>query len=469
MKNLAILASIVLAIGCDNGGGGGTDAGMGDGGGTGGDAGMGTDGGGTTPDSGPTSDGNDTFATASTIMVDATSATMGSIDPAGDLDYYSFTGTAGQWIEVVVGTDSTSMTEPDTVVTIYDSSMNQIAENDDALPRGTGAGATDSEVITMLPADGTYYVLVQSFSTWHGDTPVGGTGYDYQVAVASLTSDGMLVNVDSEGGNDAASAQALTEKAITGGGASFILGTFADASDVDVYSFTITGTTTPNFSVNLMPGGTTGDGAAANPASMWITNADGTEIIARLTPSDFDPLSSGQNVDLDPSLDAGDYLLFVQAAAGADFYVLKSFRGGDNPPETMDATNGTAATAETISIDSTSMSGFVLAHLPTTAGVNDTDFFKFDVGAGLNVSVVCGSASSGSGVEGLSVTLFDSMTPPTQIAMESETATQSAYIQDQAVSGAGTYVIQISKTGQSADVTGDWVRCGVHLAAPAAP
>ena len=43
-------------------------------------------------DSGPDGDGNDTFATASAINPGATSPTDGTIDPAGDVDYYTFQG-----------------------------------------------------------------------------------------------------------------------------------------------------------------------------------------------------------------------------------------------------------------------------------------------------------------------------------------------------------------------------------------
>ena len=148
MRNLVLgLSAIALAaMGCDGGdtpdpmtdagGNPGTDAGMM----------MGTDAG-SNPgtDAGPGGDGNDSFATAQ----DASSGeVMGRISPAGDVDFYSFTGTAGQWLIVATEANPEDMDGMvDTVVTLFDSGMNQIAENDDAVPRVS----TDSEIISSSP------------------------------------------------------------------------------------------------------------------------------------------------------------------------------------------------------------------------------------------------------------------------------------------------------------------------------
>ena len=81
-------------------------------------------------------------------------------------------------------------------------------------------------------------------------------------------------------------------------------------------------------------------------------------------------------------------------------------------------------------------------------------------------SVFCASASAGSGVEGLTVTLLnadgtDLSTP----VSGTETPTMAAQIDEAALPGAGTYLIRLTKSGQSATVTGDWVRCGVAIGA----
>ena len=41
----------------------------------------------------------------------------------------------------------------------------------------------------------------------------------------------------------------------------------------------------------------------------------------------------------------------------------------------------------------------------------------------------------------------------------------AAQIDEAALPGAGTYLIRLTKSGQSATVTGDWVRCGVAIGA----
>jgi hypothetical protein len=102
------------------------------------------------------------------------------ISPARDEDYYSFEGTAGDWIQIV--TIANPEDDPaliDTVITLFDASMTQIAENDDSVPRIN----TDSEIITRLPATGTYYIQVQEFSTWMMETPEGGSTFTYQINV----------------------------------------------------------------------------------------------------------------------------------------------------------------------------------------------------------------------------------------------------------------------------------------------
>ena len=66
----------------------------------------------------------------------------------------------------------------DTVITLYDGSMNQIAENDDAIPRFN----TDSELVIHVPAAGTYYVEVQEFSDWAGEDPEGMAPYFMNIA-----------------------------------------------------------------------------------------------------------------------------------------------------------------------------------------------------------------------------------------------------------------------------------------------
>ena len=452
MRNTVRFSALMLVlagvVGCgDDDGTPPPDAGTGDAGP--GDAGR--------PDSGPAGDGNDSFADADPLTPGTTAT--GAIATAGDEDYFSFSGTAGQWVWITT-TANPDDTEGalDTVITLYDASMTQIAENDDALPRAS----TDSELITRLPADGTYYLRVQEYSSWAGDPPVGMSSFTYELDLAALAGGG-AITVDAEGGDDVASAQALGFTPVTGADIGILVGTSNDGTDVDVYSFTIVDSR-PQAQFTIMPAGTDGYGSTGQPTSLWVTNAAGDEIVARISTTTL--------AELSPSLPPGDYRLWVGSPASTGtnaFYVIKPYKLGDNPAETADLTNGLIATPEALTLSPLdgvpdTDAGYVLARL----GADDTDHFSFEVAAGDVVSVFCGSRPSGSGVQGLTATVL-SADGLTTVGTSTETATTGVEIEEATVAAAGTYVLRLTKTGQDPAVTGDWVRCGVVVGPPAAP
>lgn len=424
-------------------------------GGPGTDGGMRVDGGGS--DAGPPED-NESFATADPIELNA--LVDGVIQAPGDLDYYLFTATADGWIQVQVQSAAPSMTDP--VVQLFDSSMTQVAENDDALPRAN----TNSEILYHVATAGTYYVVVQEFSSWMtGETPEGGLEYTYVLRARDIMeSTDPYFNFDGEAGDELASAQMIRG---TANGGAILFGTFEDNTDVDVYRFTIPGGGPWLWGVTQMPMGPMGYGSTSNAGTMWITTMDGAEILARVTSStDIDSIY--------PSLVAGEYLLWVRhpgGTAGAnDFYVLKGGRGNERPLETQDATNGT--TPEPIVLAATDTpgvrAGYVLARL--TDG--DVDLFSVDFMANDEIAVGCSSRTVGSGVLGLSGRLTSMA--GTEIGADTETETEQLAIEGTeavplTVPEAGSYVLRLEKTGQDPEVTGDWVRCVVIAQRPATP
>lgn len=410
-------------------------------------------------DSGPPS--NDSFATATMIAIDAEESAADEISPRSDVDYFRFEGTAGQWVAIFTTSEvPASGNRVDTVITLYDAAMTQIAENDDALPRAD----VDSEIILKLPATGTYYVRVQEFSTWAPDMamdgPQGGPSYDYTLDVIELTEENPRVRIDPETGDDAASAVAA---AVTGN-VGFLLGDFDSETDVDVFRFNTAGRTSlaQSLIVAVMPTGPMGYGATRTVGRVWVTDESGTTIFARGT--------VGPDEVFQPAfLTAGPRLLWVEAPGGTaganDHYVIKLLFRGDNRPESA-APNDTLATAENLVLnpimDAMGENGFVLSQLPE----GDVDYYGFDVMAGRTVSIACGSRRSGSGVLGLTAELRDAT--DAVLATGTETATENAFVDAFAVAGAGRYYLRVSSTGLDADVTGTWVRCGVTAAAPAA-
>lgn len=447
MKRLGISWLILLAVACD--GNPDMDAGAGDSGDMA-DAGFDAN----LP---PSGDGNDSFADADPITLGE--ATMARIGTPGDQDFFTFDGTAGDWMIFATQTEMPAGAEwVDCVIQVFDSSMTMIAENDDGQPRAD----TDSEIIMQLPETGTYYVVVLEFSQWNGDAPEGMDSFVYELTAGLLDNSLAQVNVETEAGDDLASAipagQAGTEADF-----SLIAGNFEDGTDVDVYTLTVG--TRLNASFYAMPVGPTGYGSTAAPQRMWVTNADGSEIIARI--DDVSMLDS-----MSPPLSAaGEYQFWVEAPSGLGtnpFYVYKTFRTmGDNPPETPGEGNDLPATPEVLTqTPDPDIAGrraaFILLDLPEA----DVDWLQVDVMTGEALTVVCGSRTSGSGIQDLRATVFDS-TGVTEMATSTETATDVVLIDGMTVSP-GTYLVRVDRGAQSADVTGQWVRCGI-IAAPPAP
>lgn len=400
-----------------------------------------------TPDAGPPGDGNDTPDEAEPLT---DNRVRGVISRPGDLDYYSFTGTAGQWL-VVAATATAEDPEDqlDTVVTLFDSSMNKIAENDDEIPR-TG---TNSGIYTRLPSDGTYYLLVQEFSSWFEEAdPVGAPSFEYELIIAALSP--ATATIDPETGNDAESAIALEYRSDAG----LVLGTFTGETDIDVFSFTIP-ETSGLARFLLLPGGPTGMGSTGYPKRIWIEDEAGTQIAAT---------TLGAEISLQPNLPAGNYRLFVSAPETAgtnDFYIFKAYRFEDNPPEAMEEANNDVATPEPLewSEDAPGRSGFMLARL----ALGDIDHFAITTMDDEAITFSCTSRSSGSGVTGLRVDLLNTDGSPLEPPVTAmETPTEGAFLPDVVVETPGTYVLRLTRDAQDPELVGDWVRCGVHLAVP---
>jgi hypothetical protein len=410
-------------------------------------------------------DNDNSFDTATAITADSTEDPTGVIAPAEDKDYYSFEGTAGTWmgISTTANPDDDDMLV-DTVITLYDSARTQIAENDDRQPRGD----TDSEIIFRVPATGTYYIEVQDFSDWEGvDAAESHPGENYSLSLFTIDVAGAVVAEDAETGNDAASATAAKFGTNMSG---LIVGTFASAADVDVFSVEVTGTERRNFGVQLMAIGDTGNGSTSGIAPIWMTDAAGTAIVARV--------ADATTLEIGPSLPPGSYLLWLQhpatAAGSNDFYVIKHYLVEENAPEaeTVAGTNDTIATAEPLTLEPrtdmpTTRNAFILTQLTDTT---DVDMFSFVVDAGEQVGIACGAETSGSGVRGLHIELQSAT--GTVIAMDDETIVdEGALITPSTTTavGEGTFYARLSKTGQDAEVTSTWVRCGIRALPPAAP
>jgi putative hemolysin len=126
---------------------------------------------------------NDTPGAATSIGY-GTTLSDPNICAAGDVDYYAFTGSAGDL--VVVDIDARTMNSTlDSYLHLYDTDgVSQLTYNDDH-------DDLDSYLEYILPADGTYYLMVRDFS--HPNE--GGTDYYYTLRLISYGYHVYLPNV----------------------------------------------------------------------------------------------------------------------------------------------------------------------------------------------------------------------------------------------------------------------------------
>jgi len=164
------------------------------------------------------SEPNDTLANAQAIVPDV--LVVGRLDPAGDVDLFSFTATAGQRVTVDITARSlTPPSEADTVVALLDGTGQLLAENDDA------GGSLDSFLSVEIPRSGRYIVRIRNFS------PKGGPSYTYEALItltgAAPPPPGTVT--ESEPNNSPAQANVLTPPVT-------VSGTIAPAGDVDFFA-----------------------------------------------------------------------------------------------------------------------------------------------------------------------------------------------------------------------------------------
>lgn len=111
-----------------------------------------------------------TTATAVTLGDQGT----GVIDPAGDWDYWSFSATAGQIIEIDVDASEVG-SDLDPLIELFASDgVTSVAFNDDW-------NSLDSRIEYTVETTGTYYLSITDYSTYWGYGDQGGATYTYTI------------------------------------------------------------------------------------------------------------------------------------------------------------------------------------------------------------------------------------------------------------------------------------------------
>jgi hypothetical protein len=417
----------------------------------------------------------------------ATAVTVGGmqssdLSTAGAVDYYSFTGKAGQVFDVyTVAQESVSgaaydPTWIDTVVTLFDANNKQIAENNDSFPPRSG----DSELITMLPADGTYCVRVEECWTWATDpkSSCAGTAdkvhtaYKVGVNLLDPTKPSLVQDQESPGNMPTP----VTFEKVSGGTGCYlstIWGKFTGTTDVDAFSFTLPSYCMPSlpagtrslFRLYLLPTGPYEDGATTPAGKVYLTDAadPAQKHIAELSGADYQSYAY-----LWPPADlTKQYLFSIEhppVALGAnDFYVMLVGGGVSNFVETNEMGNDVLAGAETPSKATGSGNNYYVDGDIVTD--TDVDWWKVPVGMSTMVDVSCGAQRGGSGVRGFRMDVVDAANPSTMIATATESATSDAYTTYQPIPAGVTQLgVKMSTTlPHDPAVTSSFYHCGIHL------
>jgi hypothetical protein len=152
----------------------------------------------------PESEPNNTPATADPLtLTGGCQVASGSISPAGDLDYFSFTAPPGSKLWARVDT-SASTTDLDSVLTLFEADGTTVIEEDDDDGIANGCDTTvESRFVSSiagrtLSAGGTYFLRVRDFASANTIT-----AYTLEVVVTTASSP------ESEPNNTAASANPI--------------------------------------------------------------------------------------------------------------------------------------------------------------------------------------------------------------------------------------------------------------------
>lgn len=354
----------------------------------------------------------------------ATPFSVGTLAPGRLVDpetpnYYMVTATADQQVVITVTTaEPEAGGDPsviDSVVTVFDSTHAQIAQNNDIWPGQT----TDSRVFFDAPADGVFYFTVGDCNSLGASAkcndPQGISNFVYQVDVALVASG--VAPAYAGTAQDGTPAHAVTvpyeqdPTAATGNySQAWISGDFAAAGASQVFSFTPPAGAATVAGQRLYAqfflqsnGTDDGDGSTAD-VTLSVTDAVGTVLSEADGKYYSDGLLTNAPLRLVVPVTPGQpYYLYVksdQTTLGAkDYYYIVHELGPSGYPlegegATSTGANDTMATAEFL--ESSAVDG----NLPA----GDVDWFNVAIPARVsNISFQCSVARNGSGLRGFTM------------------------------------------------------------------
>lgn len=401
-----------------------------------------------------------------------------TLNPTGTIKWFKFDGKAGDFVLISTATDQKNNPfNPDTidtVVQLYDPQKKPYALNDDSQARQDN----DSELWTMLPSTGTYYVQVSECATYLAANPgligtcadpVDKTAADFKIYLQNFTlvPAASVIHEGEPNDKTTQSTKIVYEKAPSGNYYLNILyGKLAAAGDIDWFSFALPldtkvgAGTRANADITSFTGGVDGDGSLLQDWQVVVVAADNpVQLLAKCD------LTTG-DLSLPVTLGKTYYAAFSHAKAKTtanDFYIASHSGTGSNPLEQNEVGNNLLSGAEKLVVSGTKPNYYIAGDL-INAG-KDIDHFSMQVPLNTSkFSVYCASASSGSGLVDLAVNMLQT----TGAALVGGTGVESGKIlevKDVAVPpGVKTVILRLSAAGQAPDVSGAFYQCGVAFA-----
>ena len=124
-------------------------------------------------------DRNNSAEEAEAILWD--DSVSGFINPAGDIDYYTFSAHGGEYIRI---TTEVLFEDGDTVVVLRDPTGQILTWSDD-FPTGTAVTSLDSVIYAYLPYEGDYLISVEDYYAFNNSDEYGHPNYDYTLSLTS--------------------------------------------------------------------------------------------------------------------------------------------------------------------------------------------------------------------------------------------------------------------------------------------
>ena len=150
-----------------------------------------------------------------------------------------------------------------------------------------------------------------------------------------------------------------------------------------------------------------------------------------------------------------------------DFYFLRFYTKDSDNYEETEPNNGTMGTAGTPTY--TDDNGVHRYYVMGNSDATDTDYWQVTGQAGGHINLACRAARAGSGLDGMTVAIHDAS--DTELQVETEVDTQNVYwgtsssasMSEIASTTATNYYLKVTATGQDANVSSSFYRCGIHV------